>query len=152
MPKAREFEEYTLPKLTEAELAYTAGILDGEGSIVIQEHYRRPNNPRCRIEIYNSNREMLDWMSEKFCKGLVRIKKSKSEWTKMTVYFWIVNPQKAVQTILIALLPFLIIKKEKAKKALSILEKHMGNADHGVRYLTGGVRQAVEDSGWRVFP
>jgi len=142
MPKAGEFEEYTLPKLTEAELAYTAGILDGEGSIVIQEHYRRPNNPRCRMEIYNSNREMLDWMSEKFCKGLVRVR-SKNKLVKTTMYFWIVNPQKAVQTILIALLPFLIIKKEKAKKALSILEKRMGKPDHGLRYFAGGVWQML---------
>ena len=128
------FQKYNLPTLLPEVLSYVAGIIDGEGSIVIQRKKKETKNGRIRfrIEIYNSNKEMLDWIAKKFRDGKVKEKNPlhisrRGYGTKAQMYFWIVNKQEAVYKILVAILPYLIIKKSKAGKAIAFIEERVTN-------------------------
>jgi hypothetical protein len=50
--------------LTEAEVAYTAGIIDGEGCLTA---YMRPNGAiEIRVDVVNTSRELLDWLQSRW--------------------------------------------------------------------------------------
>lgn len=58
---------------TEPEWAYLAGILDGEGTITLSvRQNRKVFSATNRILIFNTNRDMIDWIQERFG-GILRI-------------------------------------------------------------------------------
>ena len=121
IPKSRK--SYLVPKLNKWEWAYIAGIVDGEGWIGFA-HEKKDNYYRPCIVISNTNKEVIDWINlktnnpEKFVR--VEQTKYKGKICKPIYRSWF-RTREAVVKILEHLLPFLIIKKDKAKDMIKKL-------------------------------
>jgi hypothetical protein len=100
--------------VTVAELAYLAGIIDGEGCIGL----RLPGpsvTPSVRIEVTNTDRRLISWLSDRFggySSGPVRPTNSK------LAYRWTLAKRDDVRSLLEAMLPYLVIKDRQASLAL----------------------------------
>ena len=99
--------------------AYLAGILDGEGSIDLYKNRRR-NKPDVEVCVWNTSRELMDWLEANF-QGYVRKRTPASVKGKLPMYGWRVRRRQKVEQILQGVAPYLIIKKENAKKVLAHL-------------------------------
>lgn len=114
----------SLALLTKEEKAYIAGFLDGDGSIVIQI-IRQPANTygfqlRLTIYFYQKKRRhwFILWLQKKLTKiGRVRIRND-------SISEYAISGFSPVKLVLQELLPYLRLKRNLAKLALSIIEKH----------------------------
>jgi hypothetical protein len=101
-------------ELSDAELAYLAGIIDGEGHITVVRAQRR--NSRFplyspRVGVTNQSERLIEWMDERVAWTIRDLKPTKGEWG------WAYRPAvvgHAVADLLEVLLPFLVIKAEQA--------------------------------------
>jgi hypothetical protein len=91
------------------ELAYIAGLFDGEGHLGFQ-------SDRYSVEIANTNREVMDWLLR--LGGKVR--KSSRE-PHQDCYHWRVHAQLDVHALLEALRPYLIIKRRISEQAITAI-------------------------------
>ena len=114
---------------TIAQLAYLAGIIDGEGTISICDKrvqarkskgirkmviriYRARINFSTHVTVCNTDPRIMDWLIENFGGSISVSKRQKENWKiKLT---WVM-PTKLISTLLEAILPFLILKAEQAK-------------------------------------
>lgn len=106
------WKKYDLPSLNETDWAYIAGLFDGEGSIYF--------NKVCWLEIHNTHLETLEMIQKKLKAGYVYGKESKIS-TK-NCYRLRFNRFREVYLILIKLLPYLSIKREKVIEVLNIIK------------------------------
>ena len=106
--------------LRKTDIAYTAGLVDGEGSIIIAKSYstKYGNCYRITTTIANNNLVILEWVNDKFGG---HIHKSNS------CYMWQLNGKKC-HKFLTSLTPYLKIKSEQAELALQYIStiKHTG--------------------------
>jgi hypothetical protein len=97
---------------TDTQLAYLAGIIDGEGSVYIQR--RMDNGTWCywpRFQITNTNRSLMDWIHKTFG-GLIYDKPRKHHnplWKMQIEWFTKIS---LMDQLLPLLHPFLINKKQ----------------------------------------
>ena len=106
--------------ITVADLAYTAGIIDGEGSIMIKRSKgNRPGRPtpeyRVFISVGNTNRLLLEWLNARFggsIKRYVRVTPNCKP-----VYTWTISAKSGIMFIKL-IKDFLVIKKDQAEIAL----------------------------------
>ncbi|MBA7663937.1 hypothetical protein ES703_71985 [subsurface metagenome] len=113
-----EGREVTLGLLgtNELEVAYIAGLFDGEGSIFISRDSRSYNNPGSLVvSLGMTAREPLDLLSRIFGG---RTKTHKRYPPHNTLYDWRLGSKKA-EVFLRIVKPYLIVKKEEANLALS---------------------------------
>jgi hypothetical protein len=106
--------------ITIADLAYTAGIIDGEGSIMVKRSKEnRPGRPtreyRIVVSVGNTNRLLLEWL-------LVRWEGSIKPYIRKIpnckpVYTWTLSAKSAVMFLKL-IKDFLVIKKDQAELAL----------------------------------
>jgi len=120
------------------ELAYLAGILDGEGTLRLPVVYQRnTGHPRyyAEVNVYNTNPHLIDWLLEKWGGNFYYRhrgnKKHKPEYT------WRIGGEKAIPLIK-SVYPYLILKKEHADILLSLWGLH---EEYGIR---SGVRVPEE--------
>lgn len=97
---------------TDSQLAYLAGIIDGEGSFYIGI-CRNGRSFMCRIYVVNTNKELVNWLKETFG-GLIYSRKSIKNPQWKIRYEWVVD-KPAIDPFCKLLLPFLIIKKKHAE-------------------------------------
>jgi len=117
------------------DLAYIAGIFDGEGWIGFRRIYRQKqyqktdipirNEPACAIS--NSNRWLLEWF--KFAFGGHIYKGKKTTPTGKEIYFWTIHTQQA-RIFLQAILPYLKLKRAEAELALKPNTRRKANKWH----------------------
>lgn len=102
-------------KMSEINKAWLAGLLDGEGTIVF---YQSPSNHEVyRISIGNTFRKLIDKIFE--VSGIGKITTYKSRNPKHNqVWYWNVCGENA-KLLLKQMLPYLIVKKEKALKIIN---------------------------------
>lgn len=105
--------------MTEIDLAYLAGIIDGEGCISIVKYPWGHFN--CRISVVNTDVRLMVWLQESWGGGLSTPRQVKPHW-KPTM-MWILSGEKAVDLIK-ELQPYLMLKKEQAEVFLSYWELH----------------------------
>jgi len=103
-------------------LAYLAGLIDGEGTI----HLRRSRGKRVsylkvQVNITNTSKELLDWILLNFG-GRFSSRGPNPKIRKKRIYIWSISRTLDSYLILKAVLPFLLIKKNLAIKALESLE------------------------------
>ncbi len=115
--------------MTEAELAYAAGIIDGEGSFYIHERppYRSSVSPShtLSVSVSNTDRRMLDWMHERFG-GTILVNKPPTNRAWSQAYQWRVSSRLAV-TFIDQIYPYLVCKREQADIAVEFAAiKHTG--------------------------
>lgn len=100
---------------TEAELAYFAGILDGEGSFVLHRHkdgYRFA----CQMQVGNTDVRLLEWIRARFGGSVNRERRPNT--THKPVYRW-VSQADTMDAVITAVLPYLIVKKDQAELMLA---------------------------------
>ena len=95
-----------LAHLSDAERGYIAGIIDGEGCIC-----------RDRIRVTNTDKYLLEWLQLKLGGAIGNQKSYKENHTKC--YYWNYSTVASEQ-LLIQVLPYLIIKRQKAVEYLSL--------------------------------
>jgi len=98
------------------DLAYLAGIIDGEGTIGIYYHKGR-NSYRVKIYVVNTYKPLIDWLGSVFG-GFVYQRTHKTWKTK---YEWHLGED--AMDLLKSLIPYLKIKKEQALTAIEFREK-----------------------------
>lgn len=114
--------------LTVAELAYTAGMLDGEGSIMLIKTGKDANRPNSgyyvhlTVKIVNTNREVIDWINQRWESSEKAIYTRKPRGNFRQMYGWQINGKNAYNFIL-DVYPYLIIKKKQADIAIAFIEE-----------------------------
>lgn len=89
------------------DMAYLAGILDGEGTIGIYYHEKR-NSYRVKISVVNTYKPLIDWIASVF--GGYIYQRNHMKWK--TRYEWHLG-EDSIELIR-SLIPFLKVKKEQA--------------------------------------
>jgi hypothetical protein len=102
---------------TKVELAYLAGIIDGEGTIQIEIYCNRRDRPNAhcftsRLSVINTNVDIIKWIKDKFG-GSTYMRKTKFKETRKDTYVWHIHAD-GMLSILKGILPYLIIKKQHA--------------------------------------
>lgn len=106
--------------MTELEKAYIAGIIDGEGSIMLQKfHYNEYHSP-C-ISIASTTLELLNWIKSVVGKGIIKRKKNYNISEHKDCYSYVLKYNDAL-AFLQEIYPYLIInsKKKRAELILKI--------------------------------
>lgn len=111
----------TRRKVDKIELAYIAGLFDGEGHIFIEARKSKNKGKtvvhNLCIGITNTYKEVIDWIYEEF--GATRSVRSrwKDHPNWKTCYFWTTSAKKAGEFLKL-IYPYLRIKKEQARLAI----------------------------------
>ena len=104
--------------MNNSDLAYMAGIVDGEGSVNIS--YRRKKKygdtqARVGLFVYNSDVRLLKWIQKRF-HGSVHVYAARQPtWKPFGAWH---ASDLATMRVLELVLPFLVIKKDQAKIAI----------------------------------
>ena len=102
----------------EVDLAYAAGIIDGEGCITITEHKGKDGIGhstyflRCLVSMNDYN--IIEWLHSTFTLGSVYMIKDKRLTTRKTCWCWNVGGSKC-GNFLELVLPYLKLKQPQAK-------------------------------------
>ena len=126
-------------ELKDTELAYAAGVVDGEGCICIIVH--RPYSGRkygemktplhsLQVSVTNTRYELMEWFQERF-DGAIYSKPGISNFiTRQPCFTWQVVANKA-QHFLQLIQPYMVIKAEQVVLAIQFQERRSGS--HGRR-------------------
>jgi len=101
--------------------AYIAGLVDGEGSIIKSKQY---DIPHYSVTMSLTDEPCIRWVAQFV--GTVSSYRPKGN--RKRCYKWSVARKYDVVELLKAILPYLIIKKEKAILAIEALEKELSEA------------------------
>lgn len=103
--------------MTKQQIAYLAGMIDGEGCI----HIHRPSNShrpraRVRLQVSQKKREVLDVLAARAGVGKVYriVPKGKG---RTPTHVWVVNRQRDVWPLLDLVEPYLIVKRDRLREA-----------------------------------
>jgi len=112
-------------KINKEDLAYLAGLIDGEGYIGLIKRFekRRKGEPTCyylpNVSVGMCDREAVDFLNNMF-EGTFCITKKASPYRD--VYQWTALSVKRVQPLLDAIIPYLKVKKKQAELLLEYIE------------------------------
>ena len=107
-----------------SKLAYLAAMLDGEGwfSITRTMIYDRNKNPYpafdLQIGVANTSLKLMKWLVSNFGQSYRELSQRKNTFAKRKVYSWRIERRENQESLILAVLPYLVIKKEQAKTAL----------------------------------
>lgn len=104
--------------LTQVQSAYLAGLIDGEGSIIL---YRRGSGSAMRLTITSTFRPVLEWCQSLCGVGNIVDVTSRNAKHKQQ-RCWLVNSQ-AAQSVLEQVEPYMIIKREQAQLAIEFQKR-----------------------------
>lgn len=113
-----------IDKIPEIELAYIAGIIDGEGSIVISKltpnKKKRETNYRYQlyVKVVNTDKRLIEFLAEKTGQSSYKDKSRKNENINKRDTFSIHWPVNISLYLLEKIYPYLVIKKEQVDLAL----------------------------------
>lgn len=112
-------------ELTELDLAYIAGFLDGDGSIIAQivqgDTYVYKHRIRVSVVFFQQKEKhwFMLWLKQKLKHGYIRIRKDGiAEYT--------ITGSSAVKDLLLKLKPYIRLKKSQLDSVLEILENKKG--------------------------
>jgi len=104
-------KKVVLPKLSEKDIGYIAGFLDGEGCFCLS---RSQNTYRANINVPNTNKEIINWLHSTLEIGRIYERKyGKQEWKDC--YVFLVERIGEIKVLTDLLIPCLKIKKEQAE-------------------------------------
>jgi hypothetical protein len=103
--------------LQEIEIAYIAGLVDGEGSIGVSASSHSLTNYRIKLDITMCDRQAIDFAASVFGGKVVQLKHKTS--SGKAIYSWVLWCQKAAN-VLEQLIPYLLIKRDRAQKAVQL--------------------------------
>jgi len=117
--------------MTDTEKAYIAGIIDGEGSIMLTKFHNNQYPAPC-ISISSTTIELLQWIKEKTKVGTIKSKKNYNKDNHKDSYTYTVKYNDAIE-LLKQIQPYLIIETKK-KRAELILSKYKKVTPRNGRY------------------
>jgi len=104
--------------LSPQEWAYLAGILDGEGTVAIYGSGKPGQIASLSVKVSNTEEELLRWIERRVGGMVYSARARKAE--HRPVFLWQCGGMLAVD-VLKNVLPFLIIKKDRALLALEFM-------------------------------
>jgi hypothetical protein len=116
----------TYEHLTSEELAYIAGIIDGEGHIEIglgKIGVTKQTRHAVSIVVANTHFGLLDWLRRRLPGSYIRprvLVKAKPHWKPQ--WYLRLHRRGSVQSLLTQVLPHLIVKRERALEALAAID------------------------------
>lgn len=117
--------------MTSIEVAYLAGIIDGEGSIMLSK-YHKSEYPSPYISISSTDSELLEWIKDKMGSGRINKKKNYNIDKHKTSYTYFIYYDVAID-IMKKIEPFLVITKKKLR-AKFIVENYKKVTQRNGRY------------------
>jgi hypothetical protein len=115
--------------LSEAERAYLAGFLDGDGAIMalIEKHREKRFGFRVRVEVKATQYHECDvaWLPEQTGVGYVR--------RNLNTYEWVVRDQQAVAWLLTMIAPYARCKGNQVALAAEILKHPISSREDLVK-------------------
>ena len=130
--------------ITNEILAYTAGIMDGEGSICIAKSAPSVKNGTkspshwLQVGIINTNRELIEWLEKTFGGHISDNSHSPSRKRQRPCWAWRVTSIQA-KIFLQSIYPYLKIKKKQAKLAIEFQEKRNKISNNGKQITNKGL-------------
>ena len=112
------------------DLAYVAGIIDGEGSISLYPPCKGRRGLKISVQVGNTNEWLIQWLRFIFGGYIYTIPPRKN---CKPVHSWSVSYQQALG-VLQAVYPYLRLKKPQAEIAINFLKMR----HHKGRHLTDG--------------
>lgn len=104
--------------MTLEEKSYLAGIIDGEGSIMLTKFHNNQNPAPC-ISIASVSLELLEWIKDKTGLGVIKTKKNYKPDKHQNSYTYIVRYNDAMN-ILEMIEPYLVIKSKRQRTSMII--------------------------------
>ena len=142
---------------TETDRAYAAGILDGEGTIVVRASRKQGyNHPfyRLSVQVVNSHFGVIKWFSERWyasVKGKPNLREG-----YLPIHYLCWSGDQAI-SVLEDLLPYIVIKKEQALLAIEFQarvtdsnRKPLTHEEIEIREVLSNRMAALNHSPWPV--
>lgn len=105
--------------MTNVEISYIAGIIDGEGSIMLIKFHNNQLPAPC-ISISSTTLELLIWIKEKTSMGKIVNKRLYKDYYKKS-YSYLVTHDNAIN-LLKLIIPYLVINSKKQRAELILNE------------------------------
>jgi hypothetical protein len=124
---------------TETDLAYFAGIIDGEGCFCLHN----PGNHRfsCQLHIGNTSPQLMEWIQAKFG-GKVNAEK-RNNLRHKPVFRWYANADD-LDELITAVYPYLVVKRAQADLILAyrrtLAPKPYRDVNRSTRTVSDGVK------------
>lgn len=144
--KARYRRGRECAMLTPVDAAYIAGFLDGEGSIML---YRRRDKAALRVGFANTDRPILEWISQVTACGSITFKRGNE--AHKHGYILQMNADAAA-SLLRQIRPYLHIKAKQADLAIAFQERMQDpalNSDRVWQYDYQAAMQSMNQRGPR---
>jgi len=119
--RGRKRQSIKIPK-EEWKLGYIAGLIDGEGAISTYKVRTTRDGVQPRIQIYNSDKKIMDFLLKEVGGKCYYVQSSRSAFSKRMIYQWQLSSRADIATLLRHILPYLIVKREKAEEVLKLCE------------------------------
>lgn len=117
--------------MTEIEKAYIAGIIDGEGSIMLQRFHANQYPAPC-VSIASTTIELLTWLKDTIGYGVIIKKKNYNPEKHKLSYSFVIKQNNAIK-LLEDIYPYLIIES-KRKRAEMIITQYKALTPRNGRY------------------
>lgn len=117
--------------MTETEKSYIAGIIDGEGSIMLMKFHNNQLPAPC-VTITSSTLELLEWIKDTIKAGSIKGKKNYNPEKHKNSYTYELKYDKAIE-LLKEISSYLIIEC-KRKRADLIIHNYKENTSRNGRY------------------
>ena len=127
--------------MIETEKSYIAGIIDGEGSIMLQRIHKNEFPSPC-VSVASTSLELLNWLKKTIGKGMIVSKKNYNPEVHKDCYSYVLRRNDAIKLI-DEICPYLVIDSKK-KRAKLIIEKYKALTPRNGRY-TDEMIKAKED-------
>lgn len=102
--------------LLDTEVAYIAGIIDGEGCLTVC------STGHWRLDVINTFEPLVNWLREKIPYSTIRMHSFRQGNHKET-FEWGLCDNLKIKALLDLLLPYLNVKREKAREAIMAIQK-----------------------------
>ena len=115
--------------ISQTELAYLAGFIDGEGTITL--NYRRDRDSfQPLISITNTDKMIIEWLANIFSGGGITEYNSTHTHSfkyenRKTLYVYQLGRQSEIVKLLESILPYLKVKKKRAELLLIYCKEHV---------------------------
>lgn len=117
--------------MTNEEKAYLAGIIDGEGSIMLIRFHKNQFPAPC-VSVASTSLELLEWIKSKTGVGVIKSKKNYKPDIHQYSYTYTVKYNDAI-SLLLDVASYLVIP-EKKTKALMIISEYKQLTPRNSRY------------------
>lgn len=105
------------PRLTRIQSAWLAALIDGEGCILFSKRYRG-----ITLQVTNTAVSLLNFVMSVTGVGSITRNDWKNRKTKWSdAYRWRIAARDSVLRLLRSILPYLIVKRDKARRAIALL-------------------------------